>query len=69
MKYPSEIWLAKLKLILKDMKDKTISIYGFIDDLLIKIGYKEPFSRNVFIVINFCYPVIFFGNPLTNTGF
>ena len=30
------------------MKDKTIAIYVFIDDLLIKIGHKEPVSRTVF---------------------
>lgn len=30
------------------MKDKTIAIYAFIDDLLIKISHKEPVSRKVF---------------------
>jgi len=30
------------------MKDKTFAIYGFIDDLLIKIGHKEPVNRKVF---------------------
>lgn len=47
IKYPSELWFAN-QFILKDMKDKTYAIYIFIDDLLIKIGQKEPVNRNVF---------------------
>lgn len=31
---------------LKDMKDKTIAIYVFIDDLLRAMGHKEPINRN-----------------------